>query len=71
MQGEGKLPNPYGMHLVGALYIYDEKYPVLSNFTQTDESENSRVFRSDINFGYVEMPGNYYPSWSTLASVIL
>ncbi len=71
VQGEGKIPNPWGMHLVGALYIYDEKYPVLSNFTQTDESENSRVFRSDINFGYVEMAGNYYPSWSPLASVIL
>lgn len=73
VHAEGKLPNPWGMHLVGALYIYDEEanLPCLSNFTQTDESQNSRVYRSDINFGYVEMPGNYFPNWSPLAGVIL
>ena len=72
VKGEGALPNRYAMELSAALYIYDDEsnLPLLSNFAQTDESTNSRVFRRDINLGY-QTPGLYFPKKVELTNVIL
>ena len=72
VQGEGLLPNKYAMDLSAALYIYDNEtnLPFLSNFTQTYESSNSRVFRRDINLGYLES-GLYFPNMVDLTNVIM
>ena len=72
VKGIGSLPNRHSMDLVGALYIYDEKsnLPFLSNFSFTDESSSSRVFRRDVNFGYVDT-GKYLPKLTPLTNVIL
>ena len=72
VKGEGLLPNKYAMDLSAALYIYDDEtnLPLLSNFTQTDESSNSRVFRRDVNLGYLES-GQYFPNMVDLSNVIL
>ena len=72
VKGEGALPNQHAMELSAALYIYDDEsnLPLLSNFAQTDESTNSRVFRRDINLGY-QTPGLYFPKKVELTNVIL
>ena len=72
IEGKGVLPNKYTMNLQAALYIYDKdtRYPFLSNFEHTDESPNSRVFRSNINFGKAG-PGSYYKNKATISKVIL
>ena len=70
---KGLLPNQqYGMNLIGALYIYDDKtkLPFISNYTGTDESETSIVFKQNINFGFMEA-GMYFPDWVKLANVVI
>ena len=60
------------MDLSAALYLYDSEtnLPFLSNFSQTDESPDSRVFRRDVNFGY-GAPGQYFPNPVPLSNIIL
>ena len=72
LNGVGVLPNPTAMDLSAALYLYDSEtnLPFLSNFSQTDESPNSRVFRRDVNFGY-GAPGQYFPNPVPLSNIIL
>ena len=72
INGIGSFPNKYGMELVGALYIYDveSNLPFLSNFSLTDESSSSRVFRRDVDFGYIDT-GKYLPKLTPLTNVIL
>ncbi len=72
LNGVGVLPNPTAMDLSAALYLYDSEtnLPFLSNFSQTDESPDSRVFRRDVNFGY-GAPGQYFPNPVPLSNIIL
>ncbi len=72
LNGVGVLPNPTAMDLSAALYLYDSEtnLPFLSNFSQTNESPDSRVFRRDVNFGY-GAPGQYFPNPVPLSNIIL
>ena len=72
IKAKGNLPNFRSMHLVGALYIDDKEtnLPFLSNFSDTDESPESRVFFQEIDFGYQDA-GKYLPNWTPLAGFFL
>jgi len=69
---QGLLPNLNSMNLVGVLYLYDDetKAPFVSNFTETDESPKSRVFRRNISFGFKEI-GLYYENWQPITNYCL
>ena len=60
------------MNLVGALYIYDEetKLPFISNFDITNESEESRVFRREVDLGSPNA-GLYYPKFINITNYAL
>ena len=68
----GLLPNHYDMNLVGALYIYDEetKLPFVSNFDITNESEDSMVFRREVDLGF-QNAGLYYPKFVNITNYAL
>jgi len=72
IETQGLLPNRYKMNLQGALYLYDDRssLPFLSNFSQTDESESSRVFRRNINLG-VRDTGLLFPNWVLISNYAL
>ncbi|MBH37296.1 MAG: hypothetical protein CMD89_05250 [Gammaproteobacteria bacterium] len=71
VKAKGLIPNKYSMNLVGALYLYDESdLTFISNYSETSESESSRVFRRNIDFGYVQS-GSYYEDWRELTNTFL
>ena len=71
VRGLAPITSRQSVELRATLYIYDEEtgLPVFSNFSQTTESEISRVFCQHINFGRLGI-GHYLPNWVNATNVI-
>ena len=72
VKAEGLLPNNSAMHIVGALYFYDDEtgFPFHSTFDFNEESTKSKVFRRNIDLGFHDA-GKYYSKFLTISSYTL